>query len=753
MIVLENERLRLTLDARGGAIRGLRDLGSGIDYIADTGGAPAVAFRLETDEGFEEAFEAFEWSMAGEAAQGAARGVSLVWRTAGGITVRAEIELAAGEETLRFRCRADNPPHGRLHSLEYPVFPDLAPITAGGERDYIAHPFATGVLVRNPMAHFSANGAGLRYMPYPECFSGASMQFFAYWGAGRGGLYFAALDGNGHPKWLNFYKNGGGLLEASFIHGCEDIGPAKGIAPPYEVQAVLLGGEGWHEAADRYREWAERQPWCAKGKLADREDEDGAWLHRDMGAATFGINAGSDRTAWLHAYHARIRTPMFHVLGPDWTRAPQTFGSGVPGGMADWFPTRFNRANLDVMQQYGDKYAPFEFDYLYHFEGADGELGRAAAQRFPDNKKSIDAYRFPFLCPAHPYAHDFHVRRDAELARTVDVDAIYYDISANNILKVCMDESHGHPVGAGRAIEEAYRRNYADTKAAMGGIAGRYVPMGTEMMNETMLGLIDFYQARAGGQPAAPLELYPLRDLIKSGDAELIPLFAYVYHDYGILRLDGWGKLAREIGDLYYYTVARTYLWGGLYELNYEYSPMESLDGAENAPEEHYYTFEPRGYAFDDARADYLGVYARLRVGAANKYWAFGRMLRPLAFEPPRLALDWFHYNHGTDSPEYNDAGTLTVDAVVHAAWRYKEDSVGLFFANASGDPQRISARLDPADYGMTRIEVSVHGAETTDVPMLERGPDGSAKFAIPARSILLIELSGPIQGGGVDVR
>ena len=98
-------------------------------------------------------------------------------------------------------------------------------------------------------------------------------------------------------------------------------------------------------------------------------------------------------------------------------------------------------------------------------------------------------------------------------------------------------------------IEEAYRRNYADTKAAMCEIAERYIPMGTEMINETMLDLIDYYQARAGGQPAAPLEGWPIRELLKSGDARLIPMFTYVYHEYGALRLDGWGKLAEEIGS------------------------------------------------------------------------------------------------------------------------------------------------------------------------------------------------------------
>nr|WP_245363413.1 DUF6259 domain-containing protein [Cohnella thailandensis] len=748
---MENESIRVEFSAADGTIRALRDTKKGIDYIADSAGSEP--FRLETDEGESGAFTAFEWSESKDES-GRVRQVSFVWRTEAGITVFARAALASEEGELVFDCRADNGSALRLHGLEYPIFPDLREITEHGSGDWIAHPFATGVRVRNPMKRFANEGTGFRHMPYPESFSGATMQFFAYYGQNRGGLYFAAMDGEGHPKWLNFYKNGNGLLEASFIHGCEDIGPGKGIAPSYSVQVSLLAGEDWHEAADRYKSWAARQIWCSDGLAEDRAAAEGhRWLYEEMGAATFGINAGSDRTDWLRAYHEHIGTPMFHVLGPDWTNAPQAFGRGVPGGFDDWFPTRFNPDNLALMKEYGDRFAPFEFDYLYNFGGADGELGRAAAQKFPERKKSVDAYKFPFLCPAHPYAHDFHVRRDKELQRTVGVDAIYYDISANNILKACMDDSHGHPVGAGRLIEEAYRRNYADTKAAMAEVAGRYVPMGTEMMNETMIGLIDFYQARAGGQPAAPLELWPVRDLLKSGDAELIPMFAYVYHEYGALRMDGWGKLTTEIGRLYYYTVARTYLWGGLYELNYEYSPMESLDGRENAPEEHYYSFEPRGYAFSTERAAYLGAYAKLRIGAANKYWAYGSMLRPLAFESPRMRAEWFHYNHGKETPEYNDSGKLEVDSVVHSAWRYKEESVALFFANASSDTQQVRVRLEPGTYGVREWAGRLYSAEaaagTTEAAGEGAGADplqwslsadGELELLLPAFSVAMLE-------------
>lgn len=739
MIVLENARLRIGLDEENGAVRQIRDLARGIDYVsADAGGRDP--FRLETDDGFRFAYDRFSWERL-PSAEGLDE-VMLRWLLADGIGVEARVALAADGDEAAFRCRVDNGSAQRLHSLEYPIFSGLQAITQDGEDDYVAHPFATGFRIRNPLQAWTDASPGLRFMPYPECFSGAPMQFFAYYGMNKGGLYWAAPDAEGHPKWLNIFKNERGLLEASIIHGCNDIGAGRGIDPGYPVQLALLAGQDWHEAADRYKRWAVRQPWCAGGTAAERlRGDDERWLREAVGVATFGINAGADRTAWLRQFHEQIRTPMFHVLGPDWTRAPQTFGQGVPGGFDDWFPTRFNPENLAVMKEYGDRFAPFEFDYLYHFEGADGELGRAAAQQFPANKKSIDAYAFPLLCPAHPYTEAFHVRRDEELQRSVGVDAVYYDISANNILKICMDDAHGHPVGAGRLIEEAYRRNYAETKAAMARAAGRYVPMGTEMMNETMLGLIDFYQARAGAQPAAPLEGYPLRHLLKTGEAELIPMFDYVYHEYGAVRMDGWGKLVSEIGELFFFTVARTYLWGGLYELNYEYSPMEALDGRENAPEEHYYPFEPRGYAYAPDRAAYVNLFAELRVGTANKYWSYGQMLRPMAFATDRIRMPWFHYNHGVKSPEYNDSGELEADAVIHSAWRGPGAEIGLFFANVSAAPREVEVATRPYLNGARTIGGTIHSLDgEAELPYRKSGDGGKLSFTIPARSVVMLQ-------------
>jgi hypothetical protein len=739
MNLLENDWIAISIDEGSGGITNLYDKRKKIEYITNQQGHP---FRLELGSGTTSSFNRFTYEM--DAVR--RNEIRLYWEAEQGIKITGKIRISDNTNEIYFFSEVDNQSEERVISLEYPIIPNIHAITAEGEQDYLAHSFATGFRIHNPLKHFETDGLGLRYMPYPEGFSGSTMQFFTYYGMNKGGLYFAAYDAEYYAKWLNFYKNENGLLEASFIHACEDIGPGKGIKAEYPIVVKTLEGQDWYEAADLYKKWALQQFWCSKGELSKAPDNDKCgWLLEEMGASTFGINAGYDRTEWLNKYHEYIETPIFHILGPDWVHKTQNFYNGVPGGMDDWFPTRFDQANLQCMKSNGDKYAPFEFDYLFNVNGADGDRGKKALQKFPvESLKSIDKYKFSLVCPADSYVQELHVRRDEQLQQDVSVDSIYYDISANNILKACMDDTHGHPVGAGRQITQAYRHNYIETKKAMIEKAGGYVPMGTEMINEVFLDVLDYYQARAGAQPAAPLEGWNIKELLQSGEAELIPMFTYVYHEYGALRLDGWGKLVEEIGSLFYFTAARTYLWGGLYELNYEYSPMEAIDGKENDPEEHYYIYEPRGYRFAEERAEYVAKFAKLRTGAGKKYLAYGKMLRPLEFNSERISLDWFLYNCDKNFKEYNGSGKSIVDAVVHAAWQYQQESLGFFFANVTDETRTVSLNVDlgifdleAKDYRLRLVKEN----ETVDLFKLTANDKREFEIDIPERSVVMLEV------------
>ncbi|HHY83346.1 MAG TPA: hypothetical protein GX505_11835 [Clostridiales bacterium] len=692
MVILDNGIAAIGFSKTDGSIVYLGDLKRGIRYVERPGTVP---FRIEMENGLDSCCSRFSYSRNESFKDGQA--YELTWVIEDGIVLNGLIQLDDGSDQIVFKSRLENSSEKSVLAVEYPVIGNMDSIS---EDDCLAHPYVTGFLVKNPLKSFDEDG-GLRFMPYPESFSGASMQFFTYYARGKGGLYAAAYDPDYYQKWLNFYKSGG-KLELSHIYGYEDIGAGKGLKADYPFVVKFINGDDWYEAADIYKEWAVRQEWTQKGTLYSRsENEKAVWLLEDTGLSTFGINAKHDRTKWLKAFHDTIGTSIFHILGPDWVNDVQTFGMGVPGGYDDWVPTKFNKENLVLIKEQGDRFAPFEFDFLVDPNKSDSENLKKNLIKWPKDPKSHDGYKFNMLCPCTDYTKDLHIKRDVQVLKEAQVDSMYYDISANNLIKTCMDNSHGHPVGAGREMTLAYREIYKRTKEALSETAGKYIPLGTEMMNEVFIDVLDYYQARAWAQPCSALETWPFSSLMKTGMAQMIPMFTYVYHEYAPVRLDGWGKLVEEIGELYYHTVAKIYLWGGLYELNYEYSPMEAIDGVETRPEEHYWNFEPKGYKFNEERAKYISQFAGLRTGHGNKYLAYGIMKRPVNIRSPKANLDWHHYNHNTNL----ERGSIEVDAILTSTWLFNGDenaSLAVMLANTVNKKEEVTFELDLKSYGLS---------------------------------------------------
>jgi len=268
------------------------------------------------------------------------------------------------------------------------------------------------------------------------------------------------------------------------------------------------------------------------------------------------------------------------------------------------------------------------------------------------------------------------------------------------------------------------------------------------MANEVHLKTLDYVQARAWAQPASTLETYPFRQLIQNGKATVIPLFTYVYHEYGCLRLDGWGKLVIEIGTLFFHTVAKTYLQGGLYEINHEYSPMETIDGVENDPKEHYADFAKRGYAYAPERMSYIRQFAALRTKEGNPFLAYGKMTRPLSFVSAKTTFDYFHYNHNRQNDTYEARGTVTLDSIVHSAFeRLDNDEKAYFFANTSNDKETlVLADLSVRNTDMTLLTNFDPERETITCGLAQETKDGSLVIEIGPRQVIMIKTSN--QGG-----
>jgi len=688
VISLRNDIIEVQFDEENGAVRKIIDCKENKILLDNS---LNEVFRLEyNEEQYEDVFVAFRYEQKDDS-------LEFKW------SISAEVELVANwqlkENYISTESYVTNNARQKICSIEYPLLDglvDLKEIYCKNKEEsenYIAHSYATGFLIENPMDNFKEE-EGFRYMPYPESFSGATMQFFTYYCEAKVGLYFAALDEKYHQKWLNFYKHNG-KLRASQIYGYEDVGAEKGISAPWKFMVALTKGNGWYEAADLYKEWALQQSWCSKGKLKDRPDNQKAvWLLEEMGACTFGINACHDRSLWIERYSKDIKTPVFHVLGPDWSQVEQNYYNSIPGGYHDWFPTKFNEENIKMMSRNKDRFAPFEFDFLVAIDKDESDVICNSLQKWPQKPKSKDEYKFTMLCPICQYTKDLHAKRDVQILKESGCDSIYYDISANNIIKTCMSDEHGHPVGAGKEMTQAYRDIYIETKLRLTEEKGQYVPLGTEMMNEVFLDCLDYYQARANAQPCSFLETGIFRSIIKQGKAQIIPMFQYVYSGYAPLRMDGWGKLAQEGGDLIYHTIAKTYLWGGLFEINSEYSEMEAIGESVNSSEEHYSQFKHVSFQYDKAIVNYLAKFASLRTGRYNEFIAYGEMKRPPKIETTKAWRTYYQYNSSKHSEEQGDRGTILQDSILTAKY-FLDNRELMLLANTSDFIQEVNWKDD----------------------------------------------------------
>lgn len=674
-IRVASRAIAVEFDERDGRLVGIENLARGLQLVVHPPTRPPFRIELEEGDGNAEATE-FHWSEIGG-------GARLTWRVAPDLVLQSDVVVRSDEIT--FILDVTNRGRGTLSRVEYPIISGIGRLGGPGQ-DELVHSHATGMLFHDPLDLFEPdpeNRRRLRYSAYPEGFSGSTMQMMAYYARGRGGFFIGTEDPGRALKGYNFFKDGDHLC-ASIMHQAPTVTPGAALTPGYPVVIGALTRGDWYEAADRYKHWAVAQPW-AQAEPRSR------WLREQVGICTFGVNASHDRSAWLDRFHQVAGTPVFHVLGPNWPKYGQDYQNHFPRGRQDWFPASFHPANLAAIRRNGDFWAPFEFDLLCNHapEYTDPVLASRVVPKAGESDPS--APRFPYMCAGTDYWHDLHVWRDRTLVASHDCDALYYDISVSNLLMQCRATNHNHAPGAGTAIADAFTTMYRDTKAVASAAKGAYVPSGTEVISECFLRDFDYYQARAEACPLAPFEVDCFRHWIVAGRAEKIPLFTYVYHERGPLRLDGWAKLSREAGDLFYLVAARVLLNGGLLELNYEFSGLETLENLTDDPAEHYYPFVPRPYAADPAKEAFVGEVARARVGPANPFLAYGTMLPAPTVDAPTIDLGYFLYNV-FPGRTFEERGRVTAPSVIATAWQHQGRAVWIA-ANVSSDAQTV--RID----------------------------------------------------------
>ncbi|HHI68837.1 MAG TPA: hypothetical protein ENJ97_05875 [Planctomycetes bacterium] len=443
------------------------------------------------------------------------------------------------------------------------------------------------------------------------------------------------------------------------------------------------------------------------------------------------------------------------------------------GGYRGWQDSRLRRENLAAASRDGDHAALWIFD-LFFMKSAPSWIWKVLGD--PVSPWKFFALSPPtpprgplrFMCPATKAWRDFHAWRETTLRRLYDPDAFYFDIGPCVAPLGCEDTSHGHPKGKGRWMVQATRDMLMGGRVPPGKRRTRPRAHGTELMSEVYLDLFDFYYARAGGGPLGMLEMEAFRKGILAGWARKVPLFTFVYHEYGPVRMDGNLKLSAELGELFYWTSGRVFIWGGIplvdMSLSAAATPVPACPPGGPCPpwKVHYETFsfpyqvyDDSPYGLDEGRALYLGRLGRMRTGPARDYLVLGRMRRtpPHKENPSFVRMDYSLYNtfqrntkYALDGrelgPEFAERGRFTVPSVLASAWTSPKGRLGILLLNISSGPAGTRLEIDPAFYlgspGPWKWRLA--GLEGIELSGTLKGRT-SLSFSLPSRDPRLLEI------------
>ncbi len=374
------------------------------------------------------------------------RGCALPQRSGGEQALRFRWELPGGGTVETDWTAATDGLHGRirvqganiaLSRVDFPVFGRMGSV---GITDLVLPARNWGKLLTGFRGTIDSS--------YPSC--NWPMQF-AGWLENGAGLYWGVEDGGAELKRLRGTAGG----EFSLTMYPADYGvKGAGFDPGYDSVLQVVPGT-WTAVAKRYRDWALRQPWCARGALEQRDDiprilRDGFYWMRVEGEPAYVAGV-------MDKLQRFFDVPVAGHLY-NWHRIP--WDNDYP----HFRPARYDLAALArELRQRQLALMPYINGRIWDTDTDDFPTeGLAAACRPPEGGYYTEEYGngeiFAPMCPAS----EIWQRKMFEVTRWLfedeGVDAVYLDQIASGAPCLCMNTAHGHPAGGGPFWREGFRQ-------------------------------------------------------------------------------------------------------------------------------------------------------------------------------------------------------------------------------------------------------------------------------------------------------
>ena len=674
---------------------GLRDLAYNVQLLASNA-LPVFSVTLRQPNSTQEVRLRADSGWIETTARQTRHALELHWaqptnQSVGAIRVNATARLDDRNSAIRWRFRVENATTN--WSVWRVVFPQLA-IADCGTNGTVLFPRGPGEVQR---------GVWQRTFRYRGDYPGGwcSMQFMAAYREGEKpiGIYMGLHDLFGSTKNLEVKTDlASHSATLAFDIPAPDMGRA-GNDFVLEGEAVwqLFRGD-WFDAAMIYKSWAQREArwWPRLGK--ERRADTPQWM-RELSAWALSGGASSDCITNVRRFQEFLAVPVgFHWY--NWHQIP--FDNDYP----HYFPAKTNfvegvrelkAANVFVM--------PYINGRLWDSKdrGAeDSEFSRVAlgaATKQTDGKPFLESYgsketngepvRLAAMCPTTPLWQQTVSNIVLRLLAEVGTSAVYIDQVAAAAPTLCMDATHGHPLGGGHWWNEGYWKMLDAIRRAM----PRNAMLTTECNGEPFIRWFDGYLTwhwQHDGQ---------------------VPAFPAVYG--GAIQMFG-----------------RAYRGGATRDLALRMKAAQQLVFGEQigwiGPE-----------VVKDKEADFVRRVVQVRH-EFRRYFYAGEMARPpkLIGDIPKVKADW----------QWSGEWPVTTDAVLSGAWRLpNEKRLLLLFANVSEQPIAAILHLDASAHRITakKLHCRVLNDDVNKPDVRELGATCQQRIEFKPRSVQAWELSG----------
>ncbi len=540
---------------------------------------------------------------------------------------------------------------------------------------HILSSFADGTLASPVGPSMSAGAWGGRERNTPEIWrynnypgQWTSTQLMAYYND-AGGLYVACDDATGLPKFI------GPLLEDDGVtmglgHYPGTRGPCN-TRLPYNVVLGTFRGD-WYAAAEIYRNWASKQPFCAN-TLAQRKDIP-KWVTESAIGIAFPMRGQGDwdfpaavnpeytpttnALPYLEKLAAELECPLMPIVfnwehnGP-WVQPDAYPPVGGDAAMREfmaeakergWHPVIYGDGLCWVIWQNNTGY-----DGMPYFRSHDGE---AAVARKWDGSLLEDVWA---------WRKNYVVCVGTEKGRQMVLDmthkmsefspAVIQQFDQGPGPRACYASDHGHSPVPGPWMTEAFNE---------------LIKSDAEIARSTDPAVI---MSCEGAPPESYLQKFQIWDARVS----TCPLYSFLYHEYANGHA---GFYTNRVSDeALRLSAARAIIQG--YMVNFTLRDKGLIE----------YDWDQRWTrAIPDQRAilDWAKRLNHFRSGIARDFLIFGRMLRP------------WKVSNVTE----RDFGWGNEPLVQSATWQAPDGRIGIVLANY-------------ADLGETpRVELEGHGAK-----------------------------------------